>query len=232
MFGGDVRSEPGDLQPGIGDRHRDDSHPGAQEPALGAGLPGLARERRVPDVEFVLQGEGITLVVDGQTDIKGGVTYSKFETAPDAPFTTFETVLPAGPKSVLAIYNEANKEDPYSACGAKLTMPTTIISQANKVIENETPVTTTGCSGVKHNKTTKLSLHQRYTKALHACRTRYKHNKHKRQACEHKARITYTAKALAACRHTHRHAGKARKTCETTAHRQYAAKVTRPQSGK
>ncbi len=92
-----------------------------------------------PDVEFVLQGEGITLVVDGQTDIKGGVTYSKFETAPDAPFTSFETVLPAGPKSVLAIYNEANKEDAYSACGTKLTMPTTLISQANKVNRHRNP---------------------------------------------------------------------------------------------
>ena len=179
-----------------------------------------------PDVEFVLQGEGITLVVDGQTDIKGGVTYSKFETAPDAPFTSFETVLPAGPKSVLAIYNEANKEDAYSACGTKLTMPTTLISQANKVIDTETPVTTTGCGGVKNNKTTKLSLHQRYTKALHTCRSRNKHNKHKRQTCERKAHHAYTAKALTACRKTHK--GKhARKRCETNAHRSYGVAARR-----
>ena len=177
-----------------------------------------------PDVEFVLQGEGITLVVDGQTDIKNNVTYSKFETAPDAPFTTFETSLPAGPKSVLAIYNTANSREPYSACGTNLLMPTTIISQSNKLIETETPITTTGCGAVKSSKTKKLSLHQRYTKALRTCRTRYRHDKHRRQTCDRRVHATYMAKAVTACHHKHNR--KQRHTCETTAHRQYAAKTS------
>src|SRR4029077_2168929 len=49
-----------------------------------------------PDVEFVLQGEGVTLILDGKTDFKKGISYSRFESAPDAPFSSFQTVLPAG----------------------------------------------------------------------------------------------------------------------------------------
>jgi uncharacterized repeat protein (TIGR01451 family) len=181
-----------------------------------------------PDVEFVLQGEGITLVVDGQTDIKGGITYSKFETAPDAPFRTFETVLPAGPKSVLAVYNAANADEPYSVCGTKLMMPTTIVSQDNKVIETETSVTTSGCSGVKSNRSKKLSLRQQYAKALKACRSRFKHNRRQLTNCERRAQTVYTAKALAACRHAHRPRTRSRKTCEAQAHRTYGFTARRP----
>ena len=108
---------------------------------------------KFPDVEFVLQGEGITLVLDGHTDIKSGVTYSRFESAPDAPFTSFETVLPAGPHGILTAY--ASEQEPYELCQAKLTMPTTITAQDGAVIEQDTPVTPEGCSGVAAAHTSK-----------------------------------------------------------------------------
>ncbi len=99
-----------------------------------------------PDVEFVLQGEGVTLILDGKTDIKHGITYSKFETAPDAPFTTFETELPAGPHSILTAYS---KSTPYDLCGANLQMPTEITGQNGAVIRQTTAISVTGCPKAK-----------------------------------------------------------------------------------
>jgi hypothetical protein len=120
-----------------------------------------------PDVEFILQGEGVEIVLDGKTDIKKGITYSKFETVPDAPITNFETILPQSPHSALA----ANK----NLCATKivtvkkrvtthhhghithvlrttkkqvpvpLTMPTTITAQNGAVLTQNTRIAVTGC---------------------------------------------------------------------------------------
>ena len=145
---------------------------------------------KFPDVEFVLQGEGVKLILDGSTYIdKEGYTYSKFETAPDAPFTSFETTLPAGPHSALGVY--VPEKDNYNVCTVPLSMPTRIVSQTGKVIEHETTITPTGCTGVLHNKTVKLTTAQKLAKALKACRKKYKHNRKKRQACERRAHKKY-----------------------------------------
>jgi hypothetical protein len=96
-----------------------------------------------PDVEFVLQGEGVTLILDGKTDIKKGITYSRFETIPDAPVETFETILPTGPHSALAT-NIPEHAD-YNLCGRKLRMPTVITGQNGAVINQTTNITITGC---------------------------------------------------------------------------------------
>ncbi len=110
-----------------------------------------------PDVELVLQGEGVTLILDGKTDIKNGITYSRFESAPDAPFTTFETELPTGPHSILGAYVPA-KED-YSLCKTSLAMPTTITGQNGAVIEQSTKIAVTGCKASKPSvKITKTKL--------------------------------------------------------------------------
>jgi uncharacterized repeat protein (TIGR01451 family) len=96
-----------------------------------------------PDVEFVLQGEGITLVLDGKTDIKKGITYSRFETVPDAPVDTFETIFPAGPHSALTA--NVPESEHFSLCNTTLLMPTEITGQNGAVIKQTTHIAVTGC---------------------------------------------------------------------------------------
>jgi hypothetical protein len=97
-----------------------------------------------PDVEFVLQGEGVTLILDGKTDIKGGITYSRFETVPDAPVSTFETVLPAGPHSALTIFVPGAEQ--YNLCHTTLLMPTEMTGQNGAVIKKTTDIGLIGCA--------------------------------------------------------------------------------------
>jgi hypothetical protein len=138
-----------------------------------------------PDIEFVLQGEGVTIILDGQTDIKKGITSSTFNALPDAPFTSFETVLPEGPHSALgAITN---------LCTQKLIMPTTITAQNGDVINQTTRIGVTGCPRAKA-----LTRAQLLARALKACRKQFKHNKKKRAACEARARKKYGTKKASA----------------------------------
>ncbi|HTZ65546.1 MAG TPA: hypothetical protein VMB51_15690 [Solirubrobacteraceae bacterium] len=145
-----------------------------------------------PDLEFVLQGEDIELVLDGKTQIKDGVTYSKFESAPDAPFTTFETVLPAGPHGVLTPNVAESKH--FDLCGETLEMPTTIVAQNGATIEHDTRIAIQGCAAVKAARTKKLTNAEKLAKALAACRTRNRHAKRRRLACEKQVRRRYVAK--------------------------------------
>jgi hypothetical protein len=147
-----------------------------------------------PDVEFVLQGEGVTLIVDGKTDIKKGITYSKFQSAPDAPFTKFETILPAGPHSALTA--NVPEAEAFSLCkhAASLVMPTTIVGQNGKRLEGTTRIALIGCGGVLGAKVNKLSRAQQLAKALKGCRNRYRKRKRKRLVCERQARKKYGSK--------------------------------------
>jgi hypothetical protein len=161
-----------------------------------------------PDVEFVLQGENITLVLDGKTAIKSGVTYSKFEAAPDAPFTTFETILPQGPHSALTSNVPAKAK--FSLCGQTLQMPTEITAHNGTLIKQTTKIAVQGCKAVKASRAKKLTRAQQLALALKHCRKTFKHSRHKRQACERQARKRYAAKKTSARKHRASKAHKAR----------------------
>jgi hypothetical protein len=91
-----------------------------------------------PDLEMVLQGEGVTLILDGKTDIKNNVTTSTFDTVPDVPVSNFELRLPEGVHSVLGAPGG-------NLCGKALAMPTTLTGQNGAVLRRSTHVVVSGC---------------------------------------------------------------------------------------
>jgi hypothetical protein len=104
-----------------------------------------------PDLEIVLQGEGITLILVGNTHIKNGITSTTFKSVPDAPVDTFDLVLPAGPHSALGANLPIKARN--SMCAQKLSMPTRITGQNGAVISQATRIAIAGCPRhrVKHH---------------------------------------------------------------------------------
>jgi hypothetical protein len=96
-----------------------------------------------PRTSIVLQGEnGLTTILEGHTDIKHSITYSRFTSVPDVPFTTFTADLPTGPHSILGAYLPNTNNNP---CGHTLTLPIHTTGQNNKQHNPLTPILVTGC---------------------------------------------------------------------------------------
>jgi hypothetical protein len=93
-----------------------------------------------PELIIVLQGDGVTVELNGETLIKKGITYSKFETVPDVPVSNFELNLPEGPHSILSANNG-------NLCASKsaLLMPTTITGQNGAVVKQSAKISVGGC---------------------------------------------------------------------------------------
>lgn len=96
-----------------------------------------------PDLEIVLEGEGVKLELDGQTSIKRGITSSTFKALPDAPISTFDLVLQNGPHSLLAANLPAKVGG--SLCSQTLSMPTAITGQDGAVIKQTTKIAVFRC---------------------------------------------------------------------------------------
>jgi hypothetical protein len=133
-----------------------------------------------PDLVLVLQGEGVRIDLTGHTQIKKGITYSHFETVPDAPVSSFDLTLPQGPHAVLAAnvpgYDLCAKTKTSTVTrhvtrrssghtrkvtvkarktvATSLLMPTTITAQNGAVVHQNTRITVTGCATAKTAKHT------------------------------------------------------------------------------
>jgi hypothetical protein len=90
-----------------------------------------------PDLEIVLEGSGVRVILVGNTDIKHGITTSNFAAIPDVPVTSFSLSLPMGPHSVLGVNG--------SLCARPLVMPTTITAQNGAQIKQNTKIAVAGC---------------------------------------------------------------------------------------
>lgn len=161
----------------------------AETPLLNSPLTGPAYlvshgGAALPHLQLVLQGEGITLILDGTTEIKNGITFEHFDTVPDAPVSTFDLSLPEQANSVLASQESAHG----SLCGHTLVMPTTITGQNGAQVKQNTKIVLTGCVATKR-KPKALTREQKLTRALRACQK--DKSRRKRSACERQARHRY-----------------------------------------
>jgi hypothetical protein len=116
----------------------------AHTPVLSAALTGPAYlvsygGAAFPDLEIILQGEGVTVVLDGHTKIKKGITTSAFQSVPDVPVSSFELKLPENRHSVFA-------SPGGNLCGADLLMPTHIVGQNGATLDQNTRIHVTECS--------------------------------------------------------------------------------------
>jgi hypothetical protein len=91
-----------------------------------------------PNLDVVLQGDGVTVQLVGDTFInKQSITSSTFEGLPDLPISQFDLVLPAGPHSALS--GNGNM------CSKPLYMPTTLTGQNGAVKTQRTQLKVEGC---------------------------------------------------------------------------------------
>jgi hypothetical protein len=90
-----------------------------------------------PDLDLLLEGDGVRVILEGNTSIKKGITTSTFASIPDVPASSFVLELPTGPHSALTAVG--------ALCTQTLTMPTTVTAQSGAVLKLKTPIAVSGC---------------------------------------------------------------------------------------
>ena len=90
-----------------------------------------------PDLDLVMEANGVRAVLVGNTDIKNGITTTTFASTPDVPVSSITVNLPIGPNSALA----ANG----NLCASPLIMPTTMTGQNGTVVKQNTTIKVNTC---------------------------------------------------------------------------------------
>ena len=159
------------------------SRQGRQPPGRDANLSGPAYfvshgGKKFPELIVVLQGDGVTVDLRGETFIdKAGITSSTFRTIPDVPVETFELNLPEGSGSALAANGKLCQTGRTVTVSKRvrvrvhghvrtvtrrvkkkvggLVMPTALTAQNGAVIHQNTPISVTGCPPARAKKVVK-----------------------------------------------------------------------------
>jgi hypothetical protein len=90
-----------------------------------------------PDLDLVMEANGVRAVLIGNTDIKNGITTTTFASTPDVPVSSITVNLPLGAHSALA----ANG----NLCANSLVMPTTMTGQNGVVVKQNTTIKVNTC---------------------------------------------------------------------------------------
>ncbi len=136
----------------------------ATTPLLPVGLSGPAYfvsygGAKFPELIVVLQGDGVTVYLHGETFIsKSGITSSTFPAIPDVPVGSFQLRFPQGPDSALAANGDL--------CTSKLTMPTEFVAQNGVRLKQGTKIVVTGCPpgrprNARHMRRKRTTHHER-----------------------------------------------------------------------
>ncbi|HST55880.1 MAG TPA: hypothetical protein VLJ42_08305 [Solirubrobacteraceae bacterium] len=102
----------------------------------------VAHGSSTPDINVLLQGYGVKLILTGTLSIKNGVTTVAFPSLPDVPTPTFDLSLPKGPNALLAGNG--------TICSAKtITVAAALTAQNAAVAKSSASLKRSGCGKPK-----------------------------------------------------------------------------------
>jgi hypothetical protein len=90
-----------------------------------------------PDLDLVLEADGVHVILVGNIDIKHNITTTTFAATPDVAVSSITVSLPMGVHSLLSPFG--------SLCARALVMPTTIVGQNGATFKQNTIIKAAGC---------------------------------------------------------------------------------------